>query len=263
MSASPGLTQADLERLLPVVLDDVVAVLDSADLGAPVAACPDWRVIDLVDHLGGIHQWAAAAVRAADPDAGAPTLAREPAPSDARERVALLTWTARHGADLLAALQEAGPDRPAWGFGPRPRTSGFWWRRMVHETTLHSWDVRAAQRSGAPWTISEDPALALDGIDEVVGTLFPRQVRVGRCDPLPATVRVRPTEDPDGPGWLLAGDGTGDPRDPDLAVDAVLHGPADALLLALWRRAAPDDERLRVEGEAALVADVLGRRLVP
>ena len=130
----------------------------------------------------------------------------DPAPTDARERQALLAWSARQADDVLAALDEAGPDRSAWGFGPPPRTSAFWWRRMVHETTLHTWDVRAAQRSGPPWTVSDDPALALDGIDEVAGVLFPRQVRRGRCAPLAAAVRLQPTDD-DGPGWLLRGDG--------------------------------------------------------
>ena len=263
MSTDLRVDQDQLERLLPAVLGDVVAVLDSADLGAPVAGCPGWRVVDLAGHLGGIQRWAAAALRAADPAAGAPRLDPDPAPTDARERAQLLAWSARQADDLLLALRESGPDRPAWGFGPPPRTSAFWWRRMVHEATLHAWDVRAAQRSGPPWTVSDDPALALDGVDEVVGTFFPRQVRIERCDPLPAALRLHPAEDPDGPGWLLAGDGTGDPRDPGAPADVALHGPADALLLVLWHRLELDDERLRVEGDPALAADLLARPLTP
>lgn len=268
MSVTTGapLPQASLERLLPAVLGDVVAALDSADLGAPVAGCPGWRVVDLAGHLGEVHRWAAAALRTADPAAGPPDPAPgpepDPAPTDARERQALLAWSARRADDVLAALDEAGPDRPAWGFGPPPRTSAFWWRRMVHETTLHTWDVRAAQRSGAPWTVSDDPVLALDGIDEVAGVLFPRQVRRGRCAPLAAAVRLQPT-DHDGPGWLLRGDGTEEARDAAVAADVVLHGPADALLLVLWHRLGVDDERLHVEGDPTVLDDLLARPLVP
>ncbi len=262
MTTGTPLAQADLENLLPAVLGDVVATLDSADLGAPVGGCPGWRVLELADHLGGVHRWAAAALRAADPAAGAPEVAPDPAPADAREREELLAWSTRQSDDLLAALREAGPDRPAWGFGPPPRTSAFWWRRMVHETTLHTWDVRAAQRSGPPWTVSDDPALAMDAIDEVAGVLFPRQVRRGRCAPLPAAVRLQPTDD-DGPGWLLRGDGTAAARDADAAADVVLHGPADALLLVLWQRLGVDDERLHLEGDPAVLDDLLSRPLVP
>lgn len=261
------LDRAALERLLPAVLEDVADALGSADLGAEVAACPGWRVVELADHLGGVHQWAAASVRAADPDAGPPDLVHDPAPTDVRERLELVAWTRRHAYALLDVLRGAGHDAPAWGFGPRPRTSGFWWRRVVHETTLHTWDVRAAQRtareSGPPWTLSDDPALALDGLDEVVTMFFPRQVRVQRCDPLPATLRVLPDEEPDGPGWLLAGDGTGETRDGDQPADVVLRGPADTLLLALWQRLGPDHETLRVQGDPVLAADLLRRPLVP
>lgn len=263
MATTAYLGQDDYERLLPALLGDVVAVLDSADLGARVTTCPGWRVVDLAGHLGGIHHWAAAALRAADPDAGAPTVTPDPAPTDARLRGELLAWNQRRAADLLAALREAGPDQPAWGFGPHPRTSAFWWRRMVHETTLHTWDVRAAQRSGPPWTVSDDPALALDGLDEVVTMFFPRQVRLGRCDPLPASVRLQPVEEPHGPGWRLAGDGTDDPRDAHLPADVVLHGPADTLLLALWHRVGTHHEHLDVEGDATLAADLLDRPVVP
>ncbi|VXA99565.1 maleylpyruvate isomerase family mycothiol-dependent enzyme [Nocardioides sp. AX2bis] len=263
MSTTTPVPQASLERLLPAVLGDAVAALDSADLGAPVAGCPGWRVVDLAGHLGDVHRWAAAALRAADPAAGPPDPAPDPAPTDARERQALLAWSARQADDLQDALDEAGPDAPAWGFGPPPRTSAFWWRRMVHETTLHTWDVRAAQRSGPPWTVSDDPVLALDGIDEVTSVFLPRQVRSQRCAPLPAAIRLSPTDEPDGPGWLLRGDGTLDPRDAAAPADVVLHGPADALLLVLWHRLGLDDERLHVEGDPAVAADLLDRPLVP
>ncbi len=263
-SPAPVLGTEAHARLLPAALDDLTSTLRRADLGADVAACPGWRVVELAEHVGTIHRWAAAAVRAADPDAPPSPSTSDPAPTDARERDALVDRSAGCGAELLAALRGAGPDDPAWGFGPPPRTTAFWWRRMVHETALHTWDVRAAQRAGPPTTVSDDPVLALDGLDEVVGVFFPRQVRRERCDPLPAALRLLPDEDEDGDGWRLAGAGAEDPRDPDLPADVVLAGPADVLLLALWQRVPPDDPRIVVvAGDPALAADLLRRPLVP
>ncbi len=215
-----------------------------------MAACPGWDVGALVDHLGGIHQWCRAAVLSADPDGGAPDLRPEPAP-EGLGRDAVLAWYSRHAGAMVAALTRAGPDAPAWGFGGRPRTTAFWWRRQVHETLLHCWDLRAALGPPPPAVVCEDPVLALDGIDEVVTMFYPRQVRIGRCDPLTQAVRLVPTAVPDHPGWLLAGDGTGPVDDPALVADAVLRGPADLLLLALWHRIRPDDERLEVAGDPA------------
>ena len=47
--------------------DRFAAVVDGADPGTPVTWCPGWPLRDLVDHLGGVHQWAAHAVVVGDP----------------------------------------------------------------------------------------------------------------------------------------------------------------------------------------------------
>ena len=38
-------------------VDQFVALLDTADLDAPVPTCPEWTVTDLAVHLGIIHRW--------------------------------------------------------------------------------------------------------------------------------------------------------------------------------------------------------------
>jgi len=55
------------------------------------------------------------------------------------------------------------PDEPAWSWAGDHRV-GFWQRRMAHETLIHRYDAEAA--AGAPQPL--DPALAADGVDEVL-----------------------------------------------------------------------------------------------
>jgi uncharacterized protein (TIGR03083 family) len=188
------------------------AVVATADLDVPVTHCPGWSVRDLVVHLGGVHQWAAHAVAA-----GSPSL--EPAPP-ARDETDLAGWYARQAAHLLDVLASTPPAAPAWTLDAADRTAGFWRRRQVHETAMHTWDAEEAGGRPTPY----DPALAWDGVLEVVEVLYPRQVRLGRVDPLPAAVRLVAT---DVPGDVTVGAGPG----------LEVRDRAEVLLRLLWHRA--------------------------
>jgi hypothetical protein len=98
--------------------------------------------------------------------------------------------------------------------------------------------------------------LAADGVDEVATMFFPRQVRLGRIEPLAAGVRLELTDAPDA-SCVLAGDGT-DPRAP---YAATVSGPAYDVLLALWDRASL--ESLRVSGDVAAARDCFARSITP
>ena len=104
--------------------------------------------------------------------------------------------------------------------------------------------------------VAMDPAFAADGVDEVVTVFFPRQVRRERMPALAAGVRLVATDVPDA-SWVLAGDGT----DPEAAYDATLTGPAESLLLWLWRRSGGDPAT--VEGDADAVAVAYAAPLAP
>jgi len=217
---------------------DVTAVLQTGDLDAPVPGCAPWRLTDLAHHLGGIHRWARTAL--VENRAGSETVDDAP-----RDRDALVAWF-RDGADaLVATLRDTDPDAPAWGFGPRPRTAAFWFRRQAHETAAHAGDAAASQGASRPYGTE----LALDGIDEIVGMFLPRQIRLGRIPPLPATLVLEPDE---GGRWVL-GNGPA----------ATVSGPAEALLLLLWHRIALDDPRLAVEGDRPAADTVLAQALTP
>jgi uncharacterized protein (TIGR03083 family) len=231
-----------LERLAA----EVPVLLTDADLAGTVPTCPDWTVTDLVIHLGEVHVWAEQCIRLGDPKerdlAG-------PGPGAA----ALAGWY-RDCADLLVTrLRSTSPDAPCWTFGPPPREAMFWFRRQVHEAAIHRWDLGT--------TLGRDlgyPAeLAADGVEEVVSLFFPRQVRLGRIPPLERSLAVAVDG---GPSWVLHGDGTGEPPG---SPEAVVSGPADALVLLLWGRLTVDDRRVRVTGSSEAAAAVLGAGIVP
>ncbi|HUA31194.1 MAG TPA: maleylpyruvate isomerase family mycothiol-dependent enzyme [Streptosporangiaceae bacterium] len=207
------------------------------DLAAPVAHCGRWTLYDLADHLGGGNLWAAAAVTERRGDLEAAPGPRDPA--------ALAAWLSGTGAVLLAAL-DADPDAPAWTIAPPP-TVGFWQRRRCMETLIHRWDAEHAVAAGG----FIDPALADDGVAEVVDTMLPRQIRLGRTHPPPHAVRLTATDT--GSSWLL---GPGDPV-------AAVEGTAAGLLLVLWGRLAADDPALSWSGDREQGRAALNRALVP
>ncbi|TIC86312.1 maleylpyruvate isomerase family mycothiol-dependent enzyme [Nocardioides sp. GY 10113] len=205
--------------LLASATSEFAAVLADGDLDAGVPACPDWTLADLADHLRGVHLWAAHAITEGDPKGTAPPVALD--------REALVPAYREAAERLLTVLRTTGAHDPAWTFGPE-HTASFWFRRQVHETTLHLYDALASQGRGAEWRI--DPALAWDGVAEVATMFYPRQVRLGRTEPMPGTLR------------LIAPDvdetvdlGEGEPY-------GVVAGPAADVLRVLWKRLPAGDE---------------------
>jgi uncharacterized protein (TIGR03083 family) len=220
------------------------AALAAGDPGAPVATCPEWRLRDLAQHLGGVQRWSATAVLEGHPNG----TADDPPPDHAD----LVAWFDEGGAALAATLRSAGPDAPCWSFGPKPRTAGFWFRRQAHEATMHARDAELAAGAGAPAGIAAE--VALDGIDEAVAMFLPRQLRLGRAT-LPAT-RVALVAD-EGPAWEIAG------TDAAEGAVATARGGAEALLLLIWGRIGTDDPRIAVAGDRQVLDAVLAAGLTP
>ena len=242
-------TMHDWVTLLDDDTQRFAAVLHHGDLGAAVPPCPGWTLADLADHVCGIYQWAAHAISAGNPDARI-----EPAP---RDRTGLEQWYRTQADALIGLLSTTPADAPAWGFGPKPRTASFWARRQVHETDMHLWDAMASQ--GQEHAFS--PARALDGVDEVLSVFFPRQVRLGRMAPLASAVALAPDDEPlSQRSWVLSGDGMATAQSEPAAT---VHGPAEAVLLMLWKRIGLDDTRLRVTGDRDVAAAVLSASLTP
>ncbi|MEV6327633.1 maleylpyruvate isomerase family mycothiol-dependent enzyme [Streptomyces sp. NPDC051909] len=202
----------------------------AAGTDAEVATCPGWRVRDLLRHTTMVHRWATAFVAEGHtsyhPDGGEPDLDGD----------ALLAYVREGHEQLVAALRAAPADLECWTFLPAPSPLAFWARRQAHETTVHRADAESALPAG-PGPV--DPALAVDGVDELLRAMHGRDKSRVRTEE-PALLRVRATDtgdvwdvhlSPEAPRTeRIAGDGGSGPADCELS------GPADRLYLTLWNR---------------------------
>ncbi|MBU2075809.1 MAG: maleylpyruvate isomerase family mycothiol-dependent enzyme [Actinobacteria bacterium] len=215
----------DWNALLTAATGRVARLIDELDLTASVPACPEWCVADLVEHLGGVHQWARHAVVEGTPE-GRP----EDAPTDLSE---LAAWYAGHAGDLVETLATTDPTAPAWTFGRGVGTAGWWARRQTHEASMHTYDLLSAAGRDAEW--QPDPAVAWDGVREVQDTFYLRQVKMARTEPLPGTLVLEATDVPaEAPGAGPVRIGDGEPH-------VHLRGTARELLLLLWHRSETQD----------------------
>lgn len=220
-------TSLDRLRLLARQPGDVLA--------RPVAACMGWTLEELFGHLGSIERWAADVVLAG-------TVVEQPAPpaEDATD------WFLEGTGTFLEAMAALDPGSPCWNFGPPPRKAGFWLRRQAHEHAIHL--VDACLASGL-----EAPALAadfmLDGIDEVLTVLAPRQLRLERMPDPEGTVTFHV---PGAGSWTL---GQG-------AATASITAPLQEMYLGLWGRTGLA-ATAAIEGDAALALRVLQGPLTP
>ena len=112
---------------------------------------------------------------------------------------------------------------------------------------MHRWDAEHALGTAGPL----DPALADDGIAEVIDTMAPRQVRLGRTAALAHGVGLHATDT--GSRRIL---GPGDPV-------ATVSGTAADLLLLLWGRLDAGDPAVTWDGDSELARSVLAGALVP
>ena len=232
---APTAAPTDLLTVLGGLQGDFLATIPLVDPTTRVPWCGRWRVTDLVVHLSRIHHWAAGQAR------------RKQETPLGRGPFVLEDLYATCAAELRDTLAELGPDALAWTLvenGP----ASFWHRRQTHETLVHLWDLR---RAGG-LSLSIDPRIWADTVDEVVTVMQPRQERMGRMEALPAPVGL--VADDAGWSWQLGG---------STAPSVTVTGPAEALALLLWGRTTPADELLTVDGDAAALHDALSRRLTP
>jgi uncharacterized protein (TIGR03083 family) len=225
-------------------------VLADCDPAARVPSCPDWNAADLLWHLGAEVQdfWAwVVSHRPKHPRDGYDEPSR---PSSYDELLALFDTSS---AALVEALRAADPADPAWTWSTE-HTVGFTYRRQALEALVHRVDAELAAGTSSPL----DPALATDGVEEVLGVMYGGVPEWGAFHGLPHHLRFDVT-DTGASIWVQLGQFSGtDPEsgthyeEPDIAVvedpgvepDAVVSGASDVLLLRLWRRGDGADTHL-------------------
>jgi uncharacterized protein (TIGR03083 family) len=216
---------------------------ERAGLDAPLPTCPDWRMRDLVAHLGGVHRWVTVVLQSGRPER--PTRAQAAPAFVSPGDDELLDWYRTAHANLLDALAAATPQTVCWQFFEGSSPWAFWARRQAHETAIHRIDAETATGAVSPVA----PEFAVDGIDELLTGFVPRMRGKLVSDP-PATIAIVP--DDGKAGWTLhigADDllVTSEAR----PADVTLTGPAEELYPLLWNRVEPT--RCRIEGNAELL----------
>jgi uncharacterized protein (TIGR03083 family) len=205
-------------------------VADAPDVAKDVPSCPGWTVADLAQHTGTIHRWTTAIVETE-------AVARVPFPEAA--------------SPLLATLRSAGPLTAVWSWGPG-RTSGWWARRMLHETAVHRADAELALGVDDPVI---DPVVAADGIDEFLFNLPSARRPYPHLASLPtgASLHLHAT-DVDGE-WIIrfTDSGIAWERGHEKATTA-LRGPVTSLLLFTYGRLPVSDARLASFGDQSIPA---------
>lgn len=239
--------------LLARFQDDFLAAVPVADVTAHVPACGDWTVRELVEHLADIHYWAAGNARGVK---GAPL---GDGPFD------LAPHYSAQAAYLRETLAEVDPDeigrvltdREPMGRGP----VRFWHRRQTHETLVHLHDLLAATAgAAAPGLVRAEPEVWADAVDEVVSLLQPRQVALGRMEPLRHPVILMATDTDAPTTWVLGAPGE---RADEVAPDVVVSGTAEGIALTLWHRLTPAEAGLTVEGDRADFDTARSQPIVP
>jgi uncharacterized protein (TIGR03083 family) len=210
------------------------ARLRTGDPATEVPDCAGWTLADLGTHLGNVHRWAATVVTTGEV---------QPQNFETGTDAELASWYAESAGLLLDALEAATPEDRCWHFGGTEKTKAFWFRRQVHETAVHLAD------SGSDHVL--DPAVAADGVDEVLTAWLPRVTRWHAAPSLTAPLALRATDT--GDVWTLH---PGEPPalGPATEPAATAEATARDLLLHLWKRTATPPS---VSGDPAIADQLL------
>lgn len=250
-------TTLDLVEEFAAAAERLAVAVASCDLRARVVDCPGWTTYDLLVHVGNVHAWAATIV-----ETGRAAVGQHDEPPHARPR-SVSEWYAGKAEDLYEVLKGADPAAPCWNFAFGPGRTDFWPRRQVHETTIHQVDLDRTLGRVTPIA----PAIARDGVDEVLGVFLHRMHTRGHVADLSGPVALTATDT--GDTWVVAprtsGPGVQHRTSPGATGDR-LEAPADVLYRLLWKRLSLDDEastEVRLLGDEGRVRAFLDSRLVP
>ncbi len=166
----------------------MMSIASGASPDLPVPSCPDWTLRDLMVHTGIVHRHKTEILRG-DWREEAP-----PEPPGPGERD-LVEWFGLGVVEMIQAMRSVDLDEPRWTWSRHERAASWWVRRMAHETAIHSAD--------AMLTVGErpvlDPALAVDGVDEILDEMMVGGPDWGTLDPEPGVVELRAA----GRAWRL------------------------------------------------------------
>jgi uncharacterized protein (TIGR03083 family) len=232
-----------------------LGALRAGDLSRPVPTCPGWSGADLLWHLGEV-QWFWGSIvrdRLQSPDG-----LERPARPDSDH--GLVQFFEEQSARLLLALTDADPAEQVYMWAD-DKTVGYIRRRQAHEALIHRVDAELATGvEPAPL----DPALASDGLEEVLALMYGGLPPWGSFTPqgphlrvvaedtgleLPVVLGRYTGTDPDSGETIDDAELSVRAADPAATPAAVVRGRAEDLDAWAWHRR--DDSSLTVEGDRA------------
>ena len=224
----------------------LAAAATRTGLDAPIPTCPDWRMRDLVRHVGGVHRWATGYVR------DRPT---EWEDGDLDDIVGtwptdldLIDWFREGYTTLVHTLASAPLDLDCFTFLVAPSPLAMWARRQAHETAMHRVD---AESPGS--TITKfHPAFAADGVDELLSCFItrPRPRRAPKVSNS-RSIQVHTTDTDDDWHIQIGLEEVVTSRRSSPA-DCTITAAAGDLYLFLWNRRS--DAGISVDGDRDLLA---------
>lgn len=223
-------------------------------LTEPVPTVPDWTVEHVLRHTAKVHLWVAAALRSRPetPPAHIPRAGGMPHGPEC-----ITAYRAALGV-VLTEFERLDADHPVPTM-VGPGTVAWWIRRQAHEVAVHRVDVSdAISAGGGPDAPALDSAVAADGVDEWVHVFVGRLARAGR---LPGaldgrSIHLHGTDTSPAEWYLAFEDGAAVVTREHRKADVALRGPAQELLLTLWRRRPL--EALGAVGDVAVARALLG-----
>lgn len=224
------------------------ATASAGSLDVPIAACPGWRMRELVQHVGLVHLWAAANIAHPSDRWISVNDMSDLAPywpahtTGWPEDPGLVGWY-RSTLDLLVEVIESVPeDHQCLTFLPASAPLVMWARRQACEIAVHRHDAELARGR----TTGFDPLFAADMLDELLNGFAPR-MRVPDAD---TDLVMQVVAEDLGLGHLV----TMGPRGVRTesvrgAHDLLITATAADVAVFLWNR--PAGPSLRIDGDGA------------
>jgi uncharacterized protein (TIGR03083 family) len=225
----------------------------SNDHETPIPSCPEWAIGDIADHMADCWTFWSRVVSDGIADRGKLQTIEAPTGLTGDQ---LLDWLAASHEALCTAIAAAPPDQPAWSWAGSKLDVSWVRRRMVHDSSVHLWDL--ANAVGDPYEVPS--SVAADGIDEFLTHFMGRRRGEGEMK-VGGTVHLHCTDtteaDVAGGEWYVSS-----VKEPNCTFtrehrkgDAALRGRAHDLQLWLWRRNGYRPDEVEVIGN-----DVVARR---